>query len=75
MHPVRLEPATPRSQVENSTTEPLSSPQGGGGTLNFSSYVGSGPASTVHQKKNQEFQTPPKNLNFNNPKNYPLSVH
>ena len=33
---------------------------GGGGTLIFSSYVGSGPASTVHQKKYQEFQAPPK---------------
>ena len=34
-----------------------------GGTLIFSSYVGSGPASTVHpppQKKYQEFQAPQK---------------
>ena len=30
-----------------------------GGTLIFSSYVGSGPASTV-RKKNQEFQAPQK---------------
>ena len=41
---------------------------GGGGwyshTLIFSSYVGSGPASTVHPKKYQEFQTPPKKLKF-----------
>ena len=29
--------------------------QGGGGTLNFSAYVGSGPASTLHPKKYQEF--------------------
>ena len=29
---------------------------GGGGTLIFSSYVGSGPASTLHPKKYQEFQ-------------------
>ena len=33
---------------------------GGGGTLIFSAYVGSGPASTVHPKKYQEFQAPPK---------------
>ena len=40
---------------------------GGGGyshTLIFSSYVGSGPASTVHPKKYQEFQTHKKNLKF-----------
>ena len=33
-----------------------------GGTLIYSSYVGSGPASTVHPKKYQEFQAPPKNI-------------
>ena len=40
---------------------------GGGGyshTLIFSSYVGSGPATTVHQKKYQEFQAPKKKLKF-----------
>ena len=32
-----------------------------GGTLNFSAYVGSGPASTLYPpKKNQEFQAPQK---------------
>ena len=36
--------------------------QGGGGALIFSPYVGSGTASIVHQKKNQEFQAPPKNI-------------
>ena len=41
---------------------------GGGGTLNFSSYVGLGPASALHPKKYQEFQAPPKNIwNFSNP--------
>ena len=35
---------------------------GGGGTLIFSSYVGSRPASTVHPQKYQEFQAPPKNI-------------
>ena len=30
------------------------------GTLIFSAYVGSDPASTFHPKKYQEFQTPPK---------------
>ena len=35
---------------------------GGGGTLIFSSYVGSGPASTVHTPKYQEFQASQKNL-------------
>ena len=36
---------------------------GGGGTLNFSAYVGSDPASTLHHKKKyQEFQTPKKNI-------------
>ena len=38
--------------------ERMDKPQGVGGTLNFSSYVGSGPASTVHPKKYQEFQAP-----------------
>ena len=41
---------------------------GGGGyshhSLIFSSYVGSGPASTVHPKKYQVFQAPQKNLKF-----------
>ena len=40
-----------------------------GGTLFFSSYVGSGPASTAHPQKYQEFQAPPKN--FTNHKKYP----
>ena len=31
-----------------------------GGTLIFSTYVGSDPASTVHPKKYQEFQAPQK---------------
>ena len=36
---------------------------GGGGTLIFSSYVGSGPASTVHAKKlYQDFKQPKKNI-------------
>ena len=45
------------------------------GTLIFSSYVGSGPASTVHnppppKKKYQEFQAPQINIwNYSNPKN------
>ena len=40
----------------------------GGGTLIFSSYVGSGPASAVHPKKYQEFQAPQKNIwNFSKP--------
>ena len=34
----------------------------GGGTLIFSSYVGSDPASTVHPKKHEEFQAPQKNI-------------
>ena len=33
---------------------------GGGGTLIFSSYVGSGPASTVHPKKIFEILATPK---------------
>ena len=40
----------------------LSSPGGGGGTLIFSAYVGSDPASTVHPKKYQEFQAPQINI-------------
>ena len=31
-------------------------PGGGGGTIIFSAYIGSDPASTVHPKKYQEFQ-------------------
>ena len=34
---------------------------GGGGTLIFSSYVVSGPASALHPKTYQEFQAPQKN--------------
>ena len=38
---------------------------GGGGTLMFSSYVGSGPASTVHpQKKSGISSIPKKHLKF-----------
>ena len=37
-------------------------PRGGGGTLIFSAYVGSDPASTVHPKKYLEFQVPQKNI-------------
>ena len=39
--------------------------QGWGGTLIFSSYVGSGPASTVHPNKKKI-----KNRNFKNPQKY-----
>ena len=47
-----------------------------GGTLIFSAYVGSDPASTVHPKKYQKFQAPQKNIwNFCNPKKYPDSVY
>ena len=35
-------------------------PQGGGGALFFSSYVGSGPASTVYPQKYQEYHAPQK---------------
>ena len=34
--------------------------QAQGGTLNFSSYVGSDPAPTLHPKKYQEFLAPQK---------------
>ena len=45
---------------------------GGGGTLNFSSYIGSGPASSIYPKKYQEFQAPQNNIwNLSNPKKYP----
>ena len=41
----------------------------------FSSYVGSGPASTVHPLKISGItSTPPKIRNFSNPKNIPHSV-
>ena len=39
-----------------------SAAQGGGGTLMFSSYVGSGPASYVHPKNCKEFQASQKNI-------------
>ena len=48
---------------------------GGGGTLIFSSYLGSSTASTVHPQKYQEFQAPQINIwNFCNPKDilYPV---
>ena len=48
---------------------------GGGEGVTFSSYVGSGPASTTHPKKYQEFQAPIFFLNFSNPKHYPPPPH
>ena len=49
----------------------LGQPQGG--TLIFSAYVGSDPASTVHPKKYQKFQAPQKNIwHFCNTKNIPI---
>ena len=45
---------------------------GGGGTLIFPSYVGSGPASTVHPPKiSGNSRSPKKIWNFSNPKNTP----
>ena len=47
--------------------------QGGGGTIIFSAYIGSDPASTVHPKKYQEFQALQKNIwNLATPKNIPI---
>ena len=46
---------------------------GGGGTLIFSAYLGSDPASTVHPKKYQEFQAPQKIFEIlATPKNIPI---
>ena len=46
--------------------------QGGGGTLIFSSYVGSSPASTVHPKNIRNFNHPQKIFEiFSNPQKYP----
>ena len=49
---------------------------GGGGTLMFSSLVGSGPASTVHPQKNiWNFKHPKKTFEIlATPKNIPYSV-
>ena len=50
-----------------------SNPGGGGGTLIFSSYIGSGQASTVYPQKYQEFQAPKKNIwIFETPKKFPI---
>ena len=40
----------------------LSSPGGGRGTLIFSAYVGSDPASTVHPQKISGISSTPKNI-------------
>ena len=50
--------------------------QGGGGYSNFSAYVGSDPASTVHQKKNiRNFKHPKKIFEIlATPKKCPNSV-
>ena len=46
---------------------------GGGGTLLFSAYVGSDPASTVHPKKISGISSNPNFFwNFSNPKNIPI---
>ena len=54
-------------------------PRGGGprgGTLIFSSYIGSGPASTLHPKKISEISsTPKKYLKFLQPQKYLNSVY
>ena len=42
----------------------LQTPGRGGGTLIFSSYVGSGSASTIHPQKYQEFQAPQKTFDI-----------
>ena len=48
---------------------------GGGGYSQFSSYVGSGPASTLHPQKISGISSSPKKYwNFSNPKKYPHSV-
>ena len=39
-------------------------PESGGVLSFFPSYVGSGPGSTIHQKKYQEFQAPQKIFEF-----------
>ena len=47
-------------------------PGGGGGTLIFSAYVGSDPASALHPQKISGISSTPKNIwNFSNPKKYP----
>ena len=53
--------------------EKIRVPPWGGGTLMFSSYIGLGPASTVHPQKYQEFRAPEKKLFeiLPNPKKYP----
>ena len=48
---------------------------GGGGTLIFSSYAGSGPASTVHPQNISGISSTPKHIiNLSNPQKYPYSV-
>ena len=51
---------------------PMAITQGVGVHSFFSSYIGSGPATTIHQKKKyQEFQAPKKNIwIFSDPKKY-----
>ena len=51
-------------------------PEGGGGTLMFSSYVGSDPASTVHPPKISGISSIPKKKIeiLATPKNIPYSV-
>ena len=51
-------------------------PGGGGGTLIFSAYVGSDPASTIHSKKNIINFKHPKKISeiLANPQNIPHSV-
>ena len=59
-----LKPWKPTSQLVNSTDDTLNKlgrrhPRGGGGgTLIIPSYVGSGPASTLHPKNIRNFKHP-----------------
>ena len=56
----------PPTNLHDSVVVMRQSQRGGGGTLIFSPYVGSGPASTVHplKKKTEISRTPKKYLKF-----------
>ena len=56
-HAKRMEP-----QVNEHINEEVNRVRPQGGTLIFSAYIGSDPASIVHPQKYQKFEAPPKNI-------------
>ena len=68
-----MPPDPPNSRVTTQCKGATYTAGGGGGSLIFSAYVGSDPASTIHPQKIPGISATSKNIwNFSNPKNIPI---